>query len=160
MPVLRPGGREGRFELLHVEPIARDRARIAEVPWAADHVVVGDEVEVRALDGLPACEEAVGQMGALLQEARRATRAYDVLAPEVGDPVAIGTAGKALWDWHGRAGTSLSSTWSTLHVNTDDAEGFDAAMRPLLRDGLLRPRPLRSVGETLPLELACCPHCG
>jgi hypothetical protein len=160
VPVLRPGGREGRFELVPVEPLGRDRARIVGVPWAADHVAVGDEVEVRPLDGLPGCGAAVGQMGTLLIGGARATRAYDLQAPEHRDPDGTGAAGEVLWDWHGRAGTSLSTTWATLHVNTEDPDGFDAAVRPLVRDGLLRPRPLRSVGESLPLELACCPHCG
>lgn len=153
VPVLTPYGYDGRHELLRVEPVSDGRAIIAEVPWVADHVAVDALVEVRPLGGVPGCDQAIGRMGGMLT-AGFETRAYrlpEAASVELGD---------VLWRWHGTDHTMVSTTTSTLHVNTAVPAAFDRAMRPFLRDGVLAPQPLQSVAEPLLPDIAECPDCG
>jgi hypothetical protein len=154
VPVLTSAGAEGRFELLRVHALDEHRAVIAEVPWLADHVAVDAVVQVLPAVGLPGCDGVIGQMGAMLAEGV-ATRAFRLPEAETE------SLGDALWAWHARDDTVVSTTLTTLHVNTAVPDAFDRAVRPFLRDGVLVPRALHSSVDALLLpSVEDCPDCG
>lgn len=157
-PVVGPRLAEGRYELLRAEQVRPGAVRISDVPLLADHVAVGDVVAVHADDDVPGLPPEATVMGALLEAGGWDTLAFRLPPPQA-EPARLIEMTTALFDL-GRAGHArLATSASTLHVNTPTPAAVDTALRPFVRDGLLRPTALRSTGDPCPPPVEDCPDC-
>jgi hypothetical protein len=154
VPVVTGSTFEGRFELLRAEPVDDTSVRIVDVPWCADHISHGARVETRDAAHVPGLPQGTRQLGAVLADGW-ATRTYWLGGPDIADAVTP--------EHHGaieRGGPHrLSTTAATLHANVADPDAWDTAVRPLVRDGILRPTS-RYCDVEPDHRLGDCPSCG
>jgi hypothetical protein len=155
VPVYHGCTPEGRVELLGAEPVDGGRARLLDVPWRADHVGVGavvDLVDGAAVPGLPVGTQLAGR----IIDTGGQNRAY--LLPSDDEPAGPAAPSGALWDLHASGEHRLSASPWTLHASSRDLVALDAALRPLVRDGLLTPIPLHSSSGS-PTPVCGCVLC-
>lgn len=149
---------DGRYELLRAVSLRPGAARISDVPLLADHVAVGDVVQLCGGDGVPGLPEKTAVMGTVLEAGGWQTMAFGLACPSA-DAVRAAQLADVLWDLHGSGRTRLATGLSTLHVNTSEPAAVEADIRPFVRDGLLRPIGLRSQADPFGPSMDDCPDC-
>lgn len=157
-PVHGPVLSEGRYELLCAEPLEPEVVRISEVPLLADDIAVGDVVQTRAGHDVPGLPHGAAVMGAVLEPGGRQTMAFRLPPPSVG-PDSVVDLTDVVWDLHETGHTTMATTTTTLRVNTLEPDLVEAALRPFVRDGLLRPVGLRTAADPFLPPIDACPDC-